>query len=207
MKQIFLLFSAILIGGFFIIANNTPSPAVANEQNKPIKIYWKNKDITAIVYPTVAKGNVYVMDYNFINVVKGTYYQTISSLFMKNDQNKWQQKALRFGVKNPAKHEHILEVKVYTNTNKMSINDLNGLRQFTLKFPTLKAKKKSGSLLYIYAEAKWVTSGSGTLYVADLVLKRVQGEYVLHYVSLEDLCTVFKLKLLFDAKANTYRIQ
>ncbi len=172
--------------------------------DSPLKIYWNNKNIANSLAPAMSAGQVYVVDSNFMRVVRG--YESVQPLFKKNDEGKWQQYALSYssGNKQASKLELIQNVRIYTDAKKIGVNDSTGFNHLPLKFATRKAKAKTGSVDFMLEEQKWVDDSAGKRFVGDRNAKSEQSEFHLHYVSLTDLCSVFDLKLTFDAKQNTY---
>jgi hypothetical protein len=97
-------------------------------------------------------------------------------------------------------------IRFYTDTKKIGVNSAEGFKTFNLNSVTRIAKKQMGTIDYLEEEQKWVSDTYGKRFVADRSQKSQQGEFYLHYVSLNDMCSFFKLKLSFDEQTNTYRI-
>jgi hypothetical protein len=155
----------------------------------------------------MAADQVYVIDRNFMRIVRG--YEAVRPLFIKNKQGDWQQYALSYssGSKQALKLELIENVRIYTDANKIGINDSTGFNHFNLKFATRKAVKTSGVVDSILEEQKWVSDGTGKQFIGDSKAKSAQSEFFLHYVSLADLSSVFNVTLTFDANQNTYYLK
>lgn len=192
----------IIVTGLLLVATLGNSVYSGQEvgKQKPVKIIWKSEDITEKVYPAMAKGKVYVIDSAFFKEVRS--YSTVTPMFMKNDVGKWTQLGLRFGIENPTKHQHIVDIRIYTDSNRMRITDLSGIGIFDLQVPSVIAKEKYGEVYYIEEEGKWVSEHIGQSYKTDKVVFREQGEYFLHYIPLEDVVTVLNLKLTHDQETN-----
>ncbi|GAB6274116.1 MAG: hypothetical protein STSR0004_09790 [Peptococcaceae bacterium] len=175
-------------------------------KDKPLKIFWQNKDITQKLYPAIGKGKIYIIDKNFISEVRG--YSLQAPLFKKNDRGEWSQLALNYVIDTPKPilHEKITDIRVYTDSTLISIADLSGISNHNMKLPTEKCKKKKGKIHFVSEERKLVSEGSGYTYEPDDIVQIKSGEYFLHYVSLEDLCSIFNLKLIFDEQNNIYKI-
>jgi len=173
-------------------------------KDKPLKIFWQNKDITQKLYPAIGKGRVYVIESNFIREVLG--YSMQAPLFKKNNKGKWDQLALRYGIEKPSLHERIFEIRVYICSTLVSITSSSGISNYNIKTPSQKCKKKCGDVYFINEERKWVPEGNGHTYKPDEIKKIKAEEYFLHYVSLEDFCEIFNKQLVYDKENNVFKI-
>ncbi len=197
-KIIFIVVFMVMYLGNVLYANQI------NSSSKPLRIIWQNRDIAHKIYPAMGKGKVYVIDKNFIREVLG--YSMQSPLFKKNDKNEWSQLALCYGIEKPSLLERVFDIRVYTDSTLVSITNASSINNYNMKLPAVKCKSKSGKLYFIKEERKWTAEGKGYSYEPDKIVEIREGEYFLHYVSLENFCQFLNKELVYYKDSNTYKI-